>query len=88
MHFVIPVAKVRRQHYRQSLTHINCCLAEETAIYNIQNNYDNSGPNTGPNYECTINPLDKVFELVDEIRKLYAEKEALYERLLKSNKKD
>ena len=60
---------------------------EETAIYNIQNNYDNSGPNSGPNYECIFNPLEKVFELVDEIKKLHAEKEALYERLLMQSEK-
>jgi transcriptional regulator with XRE-family HTH domain len=60
---------------------------EETAIYNIQNNYDNSGPNSGPNYECIFNPLEKVFELVDEIKKLHAEKEALYERLLLQSEK-
>ena len=47
-----------------------------------------------PNFECSINPLDKVFELVDELKSVYAansalhvEKEALYERLLKSEKK-
>jgi len=57
---------------------------EATAIYNIQNNYDNS---SGPNYDCTLNPLGKIFELVDEIKKLHAEKEALYERLLLQSEK-
>lgn len=60
---------------------------EETAIYNIQNNYEgsNTGSGTLGQYNnCTVNFADKVFELVDEIKKLHAEKEALYERLLKA----
>lgn len=57
---------------------------EETAISNIQYNYDNShGHLIGPNYNCSFNPLDKLVEAFDEIKKLHAEKEALYERLLK-----
>ena len=59
---------------------------EETAINNIQYNYDNShGHITGPNYSCTFNPLDKLMETVEELKKLHAEKEALYERLLKAH---
>ncbi|XZF14576.1 helix-turn-helix domain-containing protein [Chitinophagaceae bacterium MMS25-I14] len=56
---------------------------EEKAIYNIQNNYE--GANTreshvGPSYQdCTFNPLDKWIEAV-------AKNEALYERLLQSEK--
>ncbi|GGE39422.1 helix-turn-helix protein [Pedobacter psychrotolerans] len=58
---------------------------EETAINNIQYNYDNShGHLIGPNYNCSFNPLDKLMETVDELKKLHAEKEALYERLLKA----
>lgn len=58
---------------------------EETAINNIQYNYDNSqGHLIGPNYNCSFNPLDKLMETVEEIKKLHAEKEALYERLLKA----
>jgi len=58
---------------------------EETAINNIQYNYDNShGHITGPNYNCSFNPLDKLLETVEELKKLHAEKEALYERLLKA----
>lgn len=52
---------------------------EETAINNIQNNYDNSIVHAGPtvNYNCTFNPLDKWVEALEENRKLY-------ERLLKA----
>ncbi len=59
---------------------------EETAISNIQNNYDSSVVNSGPvvNYGCTFSPLDKLMETMEEIKKLHAEKEALYERLLKA----
>ncbi len=58
---------------------------EETAVNNIQYNYDNShGHLIGPNYVCTFNPLDKLIETMEELKKLHAEKEALYERLLKS----
>jgi transcriptional regulator with XRE-family HTH domain len=52
---------------------------EETAINNIQNNYDNAIVNAGPtiNYECTFNPLDKLMIALEENKNLY-------ERLLKS----
>jgi transcriptional regulator with XRE-family HTH domain len=52
---------------------------EETAINNIQNNYDNSIIHAGPtvNYNCTFNPIDKWVEALEENKKLY-------ERLLKS----
>jgi len=54
---------------------------EETAIHNIQNNYDNSVINGGPtlNFKCTFNPIDKWVEALDENKKLY-------ERLLQSEK--
>jgi hypothetical protein len=34
--------------------------------------------------QCTFSPLDKLMETVEEIKKLHAEKETLYERLLKA----
>lgn len=42
---------------------------EETAIHNVQNNYDNAVVNAGPgvNYQCTINPLDKIVELYERL---------------------
>ncbi|MCX2454336.1 helix-turn-helix transcriptional regulator [Pedobacter sp. PLR] len=55
---------------------------EETAIYNIQNNYEGSSSNYSGLHQCTFNPLDKLIETVDELKKLHAEKDALYERLL------
>lgn len=52
---------------------------EETAIYNIQNNYDNATPAYSFNNYCTFNPLDKWAEEIAENRRLY-------ERLLQAEK--
>ena len=55
---------------------------EETALINIQNNYEGSNPGATTvvayqKYEqCTFNPLDKIIEL-------HNEKIALYERMVK-----
>lgn len=56
---------------------------EETAVINIQNNYEGAYKGSGnlgnsfgtgiQNTDCTFNPLDKYVEAVDEIRKLYAD---------------
>ena len=59
---------------------------EESAIYNIQNNYE--GSNAGAsnvsvqNFKCTFNPLDKMVELYEALLKSEREKIALLERLL------
>jgi transcriptional regulator with XRE-family HTH domain len=50
---------------------------EEMVVNNIQNNYEgsnNQGNNNGKieNYQCNFNPLDKLIEAHDEIKKLYA----------------
>lgn len=71
---------------------------EETAIYNIQNNYE--GSNTGvthvsvTNYQCTFNPIEKWLEALEENRKLYErlvkekdEKITLLEKMLGEKKK-
>lgn len=60
--------------------------SDEAAIYNIQNNYEGSKLETGQlNYShCSINPLDKLIEAMDEIRLLHEENRKLYERLLQS----
>ena len=56
---------------------------EETAVFNIQNNYE--GSNTGANgvytnnNNCTFNPLEKYVQSIEENKKLY-------ERLLQSEK--
>jgi transcriptional regulator with XRE-family HTH domain len=50
---------------------------EEKAIYNFQNNYEHSTGYTGPNYNCTFNPLDKLEEANGKIKDLY-------EKLLKA----
>lgn len=69
---------------------------EETAIHNIQNNYDNAVINAGPsiNYKCTFNPIDKWVEALEEVKKLNKEllkekdeKIALLERMLGEKKK-
>ena len=67
---------------------------EEAAIYNIQNNYDNSTPNYSFNNYCTFNPLDKYVEVVEKNEKLYEallkserEKNALLEKMLEEKKK-
>ena len=64
---------------------------EETAVYNIQNNYEGANPgakvvnsDSSTYHECSFNPLDKLMDTVEELKKLHAEKEALYERLLKA----
>lgn len=53
---------------------------EESAVFNIQNNYEGANvthsPNSGTYYECSFNPIDKIMQL-------YEEKVALYERMLK-----
>ncbi|MBC9929031.1 helix-turn-helix transcriptional regulator [Chitinophaga qingshengii] len=54
---------------------------EETAIQNIQNNYEGAVIHGGPtvNYKCTINPMDKWLEAMEENKKLY-------ERLLQTER--
>ncbi|SKA06670.1 Helix-turn-helix domain-containing protein [Chitinophaga eiseniae] len=68
---------------------------EETAIHNIQNNYEGSVIHGGPtvNYKCTINPMDKWLEAMDENKKLYErllqterEKVEMLEKLLSEKK--
>lgn len=69
---------------------------EETAIHNIQNNYDNAVVNAGPsiNYKCTFNPIDKWVEALEENKRLNKalleekdEKIALLEKMLGKKKK-
>jgi transcriptional regulator with XRE-family HTH domain len=61
---------------------------EETAVLNIQNNYEGSNQGAASvavtNNHCSFNPLDKLMDTVEELKKLHTEKEALYERLLKA----
>ena len=68
---------------------------EETAINNIQNNYDGAIIHSGPNinYKCTINPMEKWLEALEENKKLYErllkekeEKIALLEKVLQQSK--
>jgi transcriptional regulator with XRE-family HTH domain len=57
---------------------------EETAIHNIQNNYEGSVINSGPavNYKCSFNPIDKIVELYDALVKSEREKVEMLERVL------
>ena len=57
---------------------------EERAVNIIANTFQDDSVAYAENYRCTFNPLDKLMETVEEIKKLHAEKEALYERLLKA----
>lgn len=47
---------------------------DEAVIYNIQNNYEgsnNHGANHISHHNCTFNPIEKVWELFEENKKLY-----------------
>ncbi|MGY0040739.1 XRE family transcriptional regulator [Pedobacter sp. NJ-S-72] len=68
---------------------------EETAICNIQNNYEGSNSGSGAlvtvgssiTYtDCAINPIEKWVETLDQLKVVQAENKDLYERLLKSEK--
>ena len=71
---------------------------EEKAVLNIQNNYEGSNTSDSPlgvnnHNNCTFNPLDKLMEQVEDIKRLYEallkekdEKLALMERLLGGKK--
>ena len=53
---------------------------EETAIFNIQHNYEGSTLNHSSNYQYNFQPT---FNPIDKIVTLYDEKIELYERILK-----
>lgn len=57
---------------------------EESAIHNIQNNYDSAVVNAGPtiNYKCSFNPIDKIVELYEALVKSEKEKVALLQNFL------
>ncbi|WP_227256290.1 hypothetical protein [Pedobacter sp. MR2016-19] len=57
---------------------------EERAVNIIANTFQDDSVAYAENYKYTFNPLDKLMETVEEIKKLHAEKEALYECLLKA----
>ena len=56
---------------------------EETAIYNIQNNYEGSN-NQGPNlnYQCHFNPIEKIVDLYERMLLIEREKSDLLQKLL------
>jgi transcriptional regulator with XRE-family HTH domain len=51
----------------------------EDAVFNIISNTFNENSSNNNNYQCTINPIDKLIEVYEENKKLY-------ERLLESEK--
>lgn len=59
---------------------------EETAVFNIQNNYEGSTLNHSSNYQYnhqpTFNPIDKIVELYEALVKSEKEKVALLEKFL------
>ena len=59
---------------------------EETAIINIQNNYEGSTLNHSSNYQYnfqpTFNPIEKIIELYDALVKSEKEKVELMQRVL------
>ena len=61
---------------------------EESAIQNIQNNYDSSVINAGPsiNYKCTFNPIDKIVELYEALVKSEKEKVEMLQKILDGKK--
>jgi len=73
--------------------------SEASVVNNIQNNYEGSNNQAtvsnqqGPNYGCTFNPLDKLIEAHEEIKKLHAallkekdDKIALLNRMLQEKR--
>jgi transcriptional regulator with XRE-family HTH domain len=67
---------------------------EETAICNINNNFEGSNTGTGAlvlggdiTYtDCAINPIERWLETIEKLEASQAENKALYERLLQSEK--
>lgn len=61
-------------------------FTEEAAVNYFNTFNDNSGKGaffSSSNYNCNFNPLDELMKAVQEIKGLYQEKIALYERMLK-----
>lgn len=58
----------------------------EEAVLNIIGNTYNVDNSSAVNYGCTFNPLEKLIEAYEENKKVYQEKEALYERLLQAER--
>ncbi|WP_128546619.1 helix-turn-helix domain-containing protein [Larkinella soli] len=64
---------------------------EETAMFNIQHNYEGSSVNSSPvnshsinptmHTHCTFNPIDKVVELYERLLEAEKEKAELYQKL-------
>ena len=72
-------------------------FTEDAAVYNIQHNYEGATANATTfgrdYYHCTFNPIDKLFEALEENKKLNAallkekdEKIAMLEKLLAKKK--
>jgi transcriptional regulator with XRE-family HTH domain len=57
-----------------------------SSVTNVQNNYENSnnqGAINTNNFNCSFNPLDKVIEAHEDMKRLHEDVKRLYEALLK-----
>lgn len=62
---------------------------DEKTVMNIQNNFEGSNIGSGSNSyysNCSLNPVEKWMEAMEENRRLSDENKLLYERLLQAEK--
>lgn len=57
-------------------------LDEDKAVNIIANTFNDEAVAYSQYYKCTINPMEKWMESLDEIKQLHEENKKLYERLL------
>jgi transcriptional regulator with XRE-family HTH domain len=57
-------------------------LDEDKAVNIIANTFNDEAVAYSQYYKCTINPMEKWIESLDEIKQLHQENKQLYERLL------
>lgn len=57
-------------------------LDEDKAVNIIANTFNDEAVAYSQYYKCTINPMEKWIESLDEIKQLHQENKKLYERLL------
>jgi len=61
-------------------------LDEDKAVNIIANTFNDEAVAYAEYYKCTINPMEKWIESLEEIRSLHQENKKLYERLLASER--
>jgi len=57
--------------------------SDAPVVNNVQHNYEGSNGSQGPFYGCSFNPLDKVIEAHEDVKRLHEDVKRLYEALLK-----